>query len=360
MKLEDKSSRKEQKGINEILDCIIKEYVEEYSLDLEIEKHGEINNWKETSESFLVQNDSKEDHKQTMGHQRVSREDAITRVNAIRQAQQMIEQNKRNQQLYTCEKYEKVRYSILDVLELDRKRISRDLHDSTVQILTMLVHKAELCEKLIEIDTIRTKMELQVMSNVLKDSISELRQTIFNLRPMSMDDLGLMDSIERYLQILIQSSEVAFLIDVNDEDKLDIEQLLTPVQKLSLYRILQECCSNILKHSNANKALITLQVKRDEIVLMVEDNGKGFNNPVVVNKINEINNDSTLEHDQYFQELSKEVAERTDFSGYGLSMLQERVYLLDGRLQINSQEDGCRITVSIPVITKEEDLDETD
>ncbi|MDO5291125.1 MAG: sensor histidine kinase [bacterium] len=357
MKLEDKSSRKEQKGMKEILDEMIHEYVRDYSLDLDIEEENTVNNCKGTSEYFSVQVDSKESSNR---NQKVSREEAARRVEALTQAKYMMEQNHKNKQLYTSEKYEKVRYSILDVLELDRKRISRDLHDSTVQILTMLVHKAELCEKLIEIDAIRTKMELQVMSNVLKDSISELRQTIFNLRPMSMDDLGLMDSIERYLQILIQSSEVVFLIDVNDEDELDIEQLLTPVQKLSLYRILQECCSNILKHSNANKALITLQVKRDEIILIVEDNGKGFNNPLVVNKINEINNDSALEHDQYFQELSKAVSERTDFSGYGLSMLQERVYLLDGKLQINSQEKGCRITVSIPVITKEENLNETD
>lgn len=253
-----------------------------------------------------------------------------------------------------------VRYSILDVLELDRKRIARDLHDSSVQLLTMLVHKAELCEKLIEIDTIRTKMELHTMGEVLKDAISELRQTIFDLRPMTMDDLGLMDSIERYIQMLIQSSEIQFCITVVNDEDYDIEQMLKPVQKLSIYRILQECCSNIIKHSKATKALITLKLEDACIYLQVDDNGVGFKEQQKILKINEMNETLNNNKDECLEVLTSMLCSRADFTGYGLSMLYERVYLLDGVVNIYTGNDGTSIRVRIPTDINEEEVYEID
>lgn len=257
------------------------------------------------------------------------------------------------------EKSNNVRYSILDVLELDRKRIARDLHDSSVQLLTMLVHKAELCEKLIEIDTIRTKMELNMMGGFLKDAISELRQTIFDLRPMTMDDLGLMDSIERYIQMLIQESGIQFRITVINSENYNIEKILKPVEKLSLYRILQECCSNIIKHSEATKSLITLKIQSNALYMQVDDNGVGCRDKEKILKINKISDEIKNNHNKCLDVVTSMLSSRGDFSGYGLSMLCERVYLMNGVLNIQTGEDGTSVRVTIPISIKQEELYET-
>lgn len=339
-----------------IIDEMIQEYISGYSLNL----GNEENYLENTSEYFSIKNDSNQNTREVKNDSNLSKEQALERVNALLLAQKLImQENDKIETENTIENNNKVRYSILDVLELDRKRIARDLHDSSVQILTMLVHKAELCEKLIEIDTIRTKMELHIMSDVLKDAISELRQTIFNLRPMTMDDLGIMDSIERYVQMLIQSSDIIFKLNVINSEKYDIEQLLKPVQKLSLYRVLQECCSNIVKHSGARNALITIKLHADRIEMVVEDDGKGFNNPGIINRVNEISNSKSLEEEECLDALTKVLSERSDFSGYGLSMLQERVYLLRGKMHIDTSKKGSRIKVIIPITTYEEVLNET-
>ena len=88
---------------------------------------------------------------------------------------------------------------LLEIQEMEQKRISNELHDTTVQNLTMLIHKAELCQQLADRDIIQTKLELQMMKETLRKTIQELRNIIFNLRPMSVDDLGLVETIERFI-----------------------------------------------------------------------------------------------------------------------------------------------------------------
>jgi two-component system sensor histidine kinase DegS len=88
--------------------------------------------------------------------------------------------------------------SLLEAQEIERQRIARDLHDTTVQNLTSMVHKAELCIKLIDIDTVRAKLELNTMSNTIKTVINDMRGIIYNLKPMTLDDLGLTITVKRY------------------------------------------------------------------------------------------------------------------------------------------------------------------
>lgn len=332
---------KKKKGYTSFeLSCCLESIIDEYRRKIRQDSNND-------SECFSAsgKNNSESVHN-------YSEQDIQDRIDMLLEVQDYIDNRKE-------EKSSNVRYSILDVLELDRKRIARDLHDSSVQLLTMLVHKAELCEKLIEIDTIRTKMELHMMGEFLKDTISELRQTIFDLRPMTMDDLGLMDSIERYLQMLIQSCEIQFRITVVNGERYDIESLLKPVEKLSIYRILQECCSNVVKHSQAAKSLITIKIEPDSIYLQVDDNGVGFRDKQKVLQINEMSKTVKNNHNECLEVATSMLQTREDFTGYGLSMLCERVYLLNGSINIKSNKEGTSMMITIPINANEEELYET-
>ena len=242
---------------------------------------------------------------------------------------------------------ENMRYKILDALEMDRNRIARDLHDSTVQLLTMLVHKAELCEKLVNIDAIRTKMELHTMMNCLKDSIKELRRTIYNLRPMSIDDLGLVPTVERYLVLLRQNCNIRFSLEVVNQEK-----GVRSIVKLSLYRIIQEACNNIVKHSKASDALIKIVFGEERIEVWIQDNGIG------IKELYE-ENDKISEVDLLtFNNIQKIRRPNRILNGFGMSILQERVYLLLGRMDLNTDSNGTSIYISIPMIHEEEERNE--
>ena len=97
---------------------------------------------------------------------------------------------------------------LLETVEGERQRIARDLHDSTVQSLTSLLHKTELCLKLLDIDPIRCKLELTSHGKILKDIINELRNMIYNLRPMSFDDIGFNITVERALDKLKNANNI--------------------------------------------------------------------------------------------------------------------------------------------------------
>ena len=211
--------------------------------------------------------------------------------------------------------------SILEGQEKDRQRIARDLHDSTVQNLTGLVHKIELCDRLVELDPIRARLELSAATNTIKAIINEIRDIIYNLKPMSLDDLGLAVTIERYAKQLMINNDIKVYVKCNNA----LEDIL-PVIKLSLFRVVQEACHNVIKHAMASRIDIDIHYNLDSILITVKDNGKGFNT----------------------EKQAKILPDRT--SGYGLSIMHERIYLLSGSMSIHSEiNKGTIITISVPL-----------
>lgn len=211
--------------------------------------------------------------------------------------------------------------NVLETQENERKRIARDLHDSTVQNLTNMMHKTELCTRLIDMDPVRAKLELQTMINTIKSTINDMRNIIFGLRPMSLDDLGLVATIERYIRDLNKNHEIDISLKVHNEEK-----SVLPVINLTLFRIAQEASNNAIKHGKATKILINLVYEDDYILLTISDNGIG------------------LKKDTYME------AKANIFSGYGLSMMKERVLLLSGDFNIESSDNnGTKILVKVPL-----------
>lgn len=222
-------------------------------------------------------------------------------------------------------KEELFRKKILETQEMERQRIARELHDSIVQSLTSIIHKVELCMKLMDMDTVRCKLELQTMSKTVKKIIEDMRQVIYNLRPMSLDDIGLEVTLEREAAKWKNTGKI--LVDYQIEgEKKDISPLIS----LTILRIVQEACNNIVKYAHAKNISIFLKYKENSIEVQIIDNGCGFD----VESVNQLH--------------------REDASGFGLSMMKERVYLLSGKLNIESViGKGTTISVEIPMDKEE-------
>lgn len=217
------------------------------------------------------------------------------------------------------------RLALLETQENERQRIARDLHDSTVQNLTSLVHKSELCMKLMDVDPIRCRLELSAMSKTLRAIIDDTRKMIYDLRPMSFDDIGFDVTVERFLDKFRMQTPLHITYEIEGD-----AYPINSVVSLTLLRIIQEACNNAIKHANANNISVVMKYGKDDLRLFIEDDGVGFDM------------NAAPEHP------------RSDNSGFGMSMMKERVYLLSGTIDVDSAVGkGCRISVLIP-ITKEE------
>lgn len=209
---------------------------------------------------------------------------------------------------------------LFNIQELDRKRIARDLHDTSLQNLAHLVHKLELASMYIDRDVVQAKLEIALISKNINSIIEEIRNTIFDLRPMMFDDLGLKEAVEQLCDKLKEASDILVVLDL-DEIRINNDSVSQESILLAVFRILQECISNIYKHSHAKKVSISLKDKKDSIHLSVIDDGIGF-------------------------QLSEA---KTKEKHFGLLILEERVKILGGDLIIESKPGkGTKINVVIP------------
>ena len=217
---------------------------------------------------------------------------------------------------------------ILEMQEKDRQRIARELHDSSVQNLTHLIHMIELSIMYIDKDSIRAKLELENCIKILKSTVEEIREVIFNFRPMSFDDLGFKQCIENFIsdsKIKYKKCEIEYqILNLTDIEWKNINKQEINLFLLSVYRIIQEAINNALKHSGADKIILIVGTKNDKCYININDNGKGFN----------------------FENKSEQ-----EDKHFGLSIMKERINLLHGVISINTDiEKGTEINIEIPLI----------
>ncbi len=207
---------------------------------------------------------------------------------------------------------------ILDIQEKERQRIARDLHDTSLQNLAYLVHKVELTSMYMDQDIIKAKLELAAVNKSLKSVIQDIRNTIFDLRPMIFDDLGLKTAFEKLIYKFRESSNYDIRFEV-DEIECDNSLVL-----MTIYRIVEECVNNALKHSEGNKVAFTLRSENGGCSIEVKDNGQSFDC-----------NEALSPEERHF----------------GLYILKERVELLSGSINIDSKPGiGTAIHIFIPLL----------
>lgn len=219
--------------------------------------------------------------------------------------------------------YEDTTYGmkILEQQENERSRIARDLHDSVVQVLTNLVHKCEICSKIMDVDGIRAKLELEIMSRNLREAISEMRNIIYDLRPMSFDDLGLNVTLESFINDVKSRTNMEITFNVEGTPN-----VLPSIMQLTIFRVVQEATNNSIKHSKGKKLDIVFKYDSDNIYLNIKDDGIGI-------------------------EKESEENKQSLHTGFGLDMMKERVALLNGKIEVLTAEDGgTSIEVIIPIL----------
>lgn len=200
---------------------------------------------------------------------------------------------------------------ILRMQEAERKRIAEKLHDDTIQDIVCLSQKLELAMLYMDKDIVQAKLELALAKKQIKSIIEEVRDTIYDLRPMIFDDIGYDAAFERLHDKLDEKGyDVHF-----DVDNVSMRDGITAI---SVYHIVNEACQNIMKHSQATKVFVFVKHNGDKINITIADNGIGFN-------------------------------DKKDGKHFGLSFMKERVKLLSGEMEIISNERGTSIHIVIPV-----------
>lgn len=278
-------------------DIYIKSFKEAESEDFKVfsPRSSESIHKKEIEKTYAEKSDYEEKNKELLS----KREKISSRVEKLKRVL-----NRENHNL-----------TVLNIQEEDRQRIARELHDTSLQNLTHLVNKIELSSKYIDTDSIQARLELSIVSKRLRETIDEIRATIFDLRPMTFDDLGIKAALERLLANINESNK--FEIDCCIED-VSCETNLILVY---IYRIVQEALNNIVKHADAKKIVFRLKNVNDKCIIDIEDNGKGFK-------------ENNIDKGKHF----------------GLSLIRERIELLNGSVKINSKIDsGTKIHVEIPL-----------
>lgn len=209
-------------------------------------------------------------------------------------------------------------FSVLDVQEKERQRIARDLHDSSLQNLTHLVHKVELSSLYIDRDPIKAKLELATIEAGLRKVIDDIRNRIYDLRPMTFDDLGLRQTLLNLFSLINQDGRFEIITDIDEIDN-SLSDQEKEISLIMIYRIIQECVYNAAEHSKGNRIEVSLKDKKNVFQIKIRDNGVGFDQNEVGKK------------DRHF----------------GLTVVKERVYLLNGKIEMDT-EKGTSISIEIP------------
>lgn len=205
---------------------------------------------------------------------------------------------------------------IIKAQEEERRRVSREIHDGPAQAMANIVFRAEVCERLMESDVARAKLELGDLREQVRIALKETRKIIFDLRPMTLDDLGLVPTIRKVLETIKERSAVFSEVKV-----LGNEKRLEPHIEIGLFRIIQEALSNVEKHAKASNIWVRIDFRPSVVSAVVEDDGRGFDT------VESVGNES-----------------------FGLMGMRERINLLRGELTIKSEVGkGTRVFVTVPL-----------
>jgi two-component system sensor histidine kinase DegS len=237
-------------------------------------------------------------------------------VDLLNRAKSMIESGKPEQavkQTNTSSSLE----MLINAQEAERQRLSKQMHDGPAQALSNFILQTEIAVRLFDIDTNRAKTELEALKVSAMNTFTKVRNFITDLRPMMLDDLGLIPTVKRYIDTFKDQTGIETSFSVTGADL-----RLEPYLEVFIFRAIQELLGNTALYSMATQVKVQISIDEQNTRVNVEDNGKGF-----------------------------DTSELTDAKGLGLKIIQERVGMLNGNIEIDSVVgQGTRTNIQIPTI----------
>jgi two-component system sensor histidine kinase DegS len=208
---------------------------------------------------------------------------------------------------------------IVQTQEMERQSLVRRMHDGPASSLSNFILQAEICQRFFESDPNRARVELNALKDAAAGTFSAVKDFIFDLRPMMLDDLGVVPTLRRYVESVQEKSNLPVSITVTGT-----ERRLESHIEVTIFRAVQELLNNARNHAQASQIQVTLDIAPERVTIVVEDNGVGFN--------------------------VEETMEKTNRDTIGLSTLRDRIEMLNGELRIQSGKGrGTRAEFSVPV-----------
>jgi two-component system, NarL family, sensor histidine kinase DegS len=230
--------------------------------------------------------------------------------------------NELNQNNQNLELRQEIGLKVIRAQEEERRRVAREIHDGPAQTLANIVLRLEIAEKLLELDPSRVRAELIDLKSLVRTNLQDIRRIIFDLRPMALDDLGIIPALKKYLDNFEETYGISCDFYVDGREK-----RLLPAMEVAMFRLIQEGMTNVAKHARTNQVKIQIFFKEDCTTARITDYGKGFDSELALDKPND---------------------------HFGLIGMKERVELFNGYFLIKSQyEKGTTIEFSIPIKVEE-------
>lgn len=203
---------------------------------------------------------------------------------------------------------------LVNAQEAERQRLSRQMHDGPAQALSNFILQTEIAMRLLDVDAAQARDELGNLKMSAMGTFQKVRNFIFELRPMMLDDLGLIPTIRRYADTFKEQTGLDINVTVSGN-----ERRLESYLEVMVFRAIQELLGNAARHSQATLLKINVDLTDDLIRVSVDDNGKGFDVDTVHGK------------------------------NLGLKLIRERTEMLGGTFEIDSaMGKGTRVMFSLP------------
>lgn len=203
---------------------------------------------------------------------------------------------------------------IVNAQEAERQRLSRQMHDGPAQALSNFILQTEIAMRLLDVDAAQAKEELASLKASAMGTFQKVRGFIFELRPMMLDDLGLVPTLRKYADAFKEQSGMDVSVTVSGT-----ERRLEPYLEVMIFRAVQELLGNAARHSQATLVKVHLDLGADFLRISVDDNGRGFD-PETLKGSNSL----------------------------GLKLIRERSEMLGGKFEIDSVVgSGAKISFTV-------------
>jgi two-component system sensor histidine kinase DegS len=205
--------------------------------------------------------------------------------------------------------------SIVNAQEAERQRLSRQMHDGPAQAMSNFILQTEIAMRLLDADPVQAKEELASLKSSALGTFQKVRNFIFELRPMMLDDLGLVPTLRKYIDAFKEQTSLEATLTVTGT-----ERRLEPYLEVMIFRAIQELLGNSARHSQAAAVKLHVDMGSEQVRVSVDDNGKGFDPDTA-----------------------------RSGGSLGLKLIQERVEMMGGKFDVDSAPGkGARIVFTVP------------